>query len=51
MHIDNKEEFDELTAQEADLIRAVRNYRAAYPNGSKELKRYIRQMLAEMLNP
>ena len=49
--IDEIEVQMNLTAQEADLIRAIRNFRAAYPNGKTELKRFARQLLSELLNP
>lgn len=31
----------ELTEEEKDLIESIRNYRKAYPNGSKNLEQYI----------
>ena len=40
----------ELTEQEDELIEAIRNYRRAYPNGSKELEYYVRMLLDEVLH-
>lgn len=39
----------EITEQENDLIEAIRNFQNAYPNGSKELRRYARILFDEMM--
>nr|DAI20152.1 MAG TPA: hypothetical protein [Caudoviricetes sp.] len=40
----------ELTEQEWDLIQAIRNYKRAYPNGSRNLLAYIYELLARLLD-
>lgn len=39
-----------LTEEEIDLIESIRNYRKSYPNGYPELRWYIEEMLANMLD-
>lgn len=38
-----------LTDKEKDLIQMIRNFRAARPNGAREIKYYILQLLNELL--
>ena len=38
-------EFEELSPDEEELIAAIRNYNKSYPNGKRELMRYINQLL------
>jgi len=40
----------EITEQEWELIEAIRNYKRAYPNGSKGLLFYITQLLDNLLD-
>lgn len=39
----------EITNEENDLLEAVRNYKRAYPNGSRELLRYAVVLFEEMI--
>lgn len=43
-------ESHELTDKEWELIQAIRNYKKAYPNGSKSLIRYIQELLGDLLD-
>ena len=43
-------ESHELTDKEWELIQAIRNYKKAYPNGSKSLIRYIHELLGDLLD-
>lgn len=38
-----------LTEKEEELIKAIRNYHRAYPNGAQELEWYIETILQELL--
>ncbi len=40
----------EITNKEKDLIESIRNYRKAYPNGSKQLELYILDLLYELMD-
>ena len=40
----------EITEQENELIEAIRNYRRAYPNGEKNLRKYARKMFQILMN-
>ena len=40
----------EITNKEKDLIESIRNYRKAYPNGSKQLELYILNLLYELMD-
>lgn len=40
----------ELTDKEQELIEAIRNYKRAYPNGQRNLERYILDILYELLD-
>ena len=40
----------EVTEQENELIEAIRNYRRAYPNGEKNLRKYARKMFQILMN-
>lgn len=35
--------------KEQELIEAIRNYRKAYPNGSRELEIYIMDLVYELM--
>lgn len=37
------------TEKEKELIEAIRNYRKAYPNGSRELEIYIMDLVYELM--
>jgi hypothetical protein len=39
----------ELTMTEEELIKQLRNYRKAYPNGSKMLEREILDLVYELM--
>lgn len=39
-----------ITNKEKDLIESIRNYRKAYPNGSKQLELYILDLLYELMD-
>lgn len=39
----------EITEQENDLLEAMRNYKRAYPNGSKQLEYFARMLFEEMM--
>lgn len=41
--------MNDLTEKEKELIQAIRNYRLAYPNGKRELKWLVKQILAELM--
>lgn len=41
--------MEELTQNEKDLIEMIRNFRSARPNGAKEIKYYIMQLLDQLL--
>jgi len=43
-------ESHELTDKEWELIQAIRNYKKAYPNGSRSLVRYIQELLGDLLD-
>lgn len=38
-----------LNEKEKDLIEMIRNFRAARPNGEREIEFYIRRLLDELL--
>ena len=40
----------ELTEKEKDLIQMIRNFRSARPNGAREIKYFIIQILSELLD-
>ena len=40
----------EITAEEWFLIETIRNYRKAYPNGTKMLKTEIMELLNELMD-
>ena len=42
--------MERLTEKEKELIEAIRNYKKAYPNGEQELRFYINQVLAELMD-
>lgn len=46
----NEKQELELTEAEVDLIASIRNYKAAYPNGAKELEHYILMLLYELMD-
>lgn len=37
-----------LTEKEAELIKAIRNHKKAYPNGQFELRLYIDYLVSEL---
>ncbi len=37
------------TAEEAELIKAIRHYKAAYPNGAKSLLRYAQELFDNLI--
>lgn len=37
------------TEKEKELIEAIRNYRKAYPNGTRELEIYIMDLVYELM--
>lgn len=39
----------EISSEENDLLEAIRNYKRAYPNGSKELLHYAVELFEEMI--
>lgn len=39
----------ELTEKEKELIRQIRNYRSAYPNGARVLEQDILDMVYELM--
>ena len=39
-----------LSEQEYDLIMAIRNYKASYPNGYPELLWYIERLFNELID-
>lgn len=39
----------ELTEKEKDLIRQIRNYRNAYPNGARVLEQDILDLVYELM--
>lgn len=41
--------MENLTNKEKDLIEMIRNFRSARPNGAREMKFYIEQLLDELL--
>lgn len=43
-------ELKEITAEEWFLIKTIRNYRNAYPNGARTLKAEIRELLDELMD-
>ena len=38
------------TAEEAELIEAIRRYKAAYPNGEKSLLRYAHELFDNLID-
>ena len=40
----------ELTEKEWELIQAIRNYKRAYPNGSRNLLAYIYELFERLLD-
>lgn|GEM_PF-1105888 len=38
-----------LTTEEAELIKANRHYKAAYPNGAKSLLRYAQELFDNLI--
>lgn len=40
----------EITNEEWDLIKTIRDYRRAYPNGSRMLQREINDILDELMD-
>ncbi|EKX88353.1 hypothetical protein [Alloprevotella sp. oral taxon 473] len=38
-----------LTTEEAELIKAIRHYKAAYPNGAKSLLRYAQELFDNLI--
>ena len=40
----------ELTEKEWDLIESIRNYKKSFPNGQVNLKWYIYELLAELMD-
>lgn len=45
-----KKEKIEVTEKEADLIRAIRNLRRAFPNGYNELLFYAQRLFDELVD-
>lgn len=45
-----KKEKIELTEQEEELIRAIRNYQRSYPNGYPQLLYYIQELLDNLID-
>lgn len=43
-------ELKEITAEEWYLIKSIRNYRNAYPNGARTLKAEIQELLNELMD-
>lgn len=39
----------ELTEKEEELIQAIRNYKRAYPNGSRNLELCIMELVYELM--
>lgn len=39
----------QYTEKEDELIQAIRNYRAAYPNGERNLEIYIMDLVYELM--
>ncbi len=39
-----------FTDKEVELIQALRNYRKAYPNGSRNLEIYIMDLVYELMD-
>lgn len=40
----------ELTEKEWDLIETIRNYKRSFPNGEPQIKYYINELYAELMD-
>ena len=50
MSHNNNETTMGLTLEEAELIEAIRRYKAAYPNGAKSLLRYAQELFDNLID-